>query len=105
MVPYVFYISDVELTDKPGIAIKADRGFTTRDMLEELKTDLPPFLNNRHQPSATEVDNGQKIAALRIHVERAIGRIKTFNILRYQFANICHSNADMTWWHNKTKSS
>jgi len=91
---FVGSISDVELTkqsgllealtDKPGIAIMADRGFTIKDMLEQLNIELniPPFLNDRQQLPAKEVDSGRKIAALRIHVERAIGRIKTFNILK-----------------------
>ena len=62
----------------------ANRGFTIRDMVEELNIELniSPLLNNRHQLPATEVDNGRKIAALCIHVEWTIGRIKTFNILR-----------------------
>ena len=98
MIPYVLgppvfvgSISDVELTkrsglletltDKSDIAIMADRGFTVRDRLEKLDVELniPLFL---HRPPATEVDSGRKIAALHIHVERAKGRIKTFNILR-----------------------
>jgi len=74
-------ISDVELTkqsgllealtDKPGIAIMADRGFTIKDMLEQpnIQLNIPPFLNDRQQLPAKEVDNGWKIAALRIHVE------------------------------------
>ena len=87
-------ISDVELTrtcgildtlaDKPGISIMADRGFTIKDMLKELNIDLniPPFLEGRHQLPAAEVEQGRKIASLRIHVERAIGRLKTFSILK-----------------------
>ena len=90
---FIGSISDVELTkqsgflkvltDKLGIAIMADRGFTIKDMLEELNIELNilPFINNRQQLPATEVDSGWKIAALRIHVERAIVRLKTFNIL------------------------
>lgn len=91
---YVGSISDVELTrtcgildtlvDKPGISIMADRGFTIKDMLKELNIDLniPPFLEGRHQLPAAEVEQGRKIASLRIHVERAIGRLKTFSILK-----------------------
>ena len=83
---YVGSISDVVLTrtsgfldklqDKPGISIMADRGFTIREMLKELDIELniPPFMQGR------EIQEGRTIASLRIHVERAIGRIKTFNI-------------------------
>ena len=91
---FVGSISDVELTklsgflevieDKPGIAIMADRGFTIKDMLDKLQIELniPPFLNERKQLPSDEVDQGRKTAALHIHVERAISRIKTYNILK-----------------------
>ena len=90
---YVGSISDVELTrssgflnklqDKPGILIMADRGFTMRDILKELNIELnsPPFMQGRQQLPQEEIQEGRKIASLRIHVERAIGRIKTFNII------------------------
>ena len=91
---FVGSISDVELTknsgflttlqDKPGVSIMADRGFTIKDMLKELNIDLnmPPFLEGKRQFSSEDVQEGRKIASLRIHVERAIGRIKTFRILK-----------------------
>ena len=90
---YVGSISDVELTrvsgfltkleDKPGVSIMADRGFTIKDMLSKLNVDLniPPFMEGRQQLPAQEVQEGRRIASLRIHVERAIGRIKSFRIL------------------------
>ena len=90
---YVGSISDVELTrvcgfltalkDKQGVSIMADKGFTIRDMLKEIGIDLniPAFLNEK-QLSCNDVEKGSKIASLRIHVERAIGRIKTFQILK-----------------------
>jgi len=91
---YVGSISDVELTkccglldilqDKPGVAVMADRGFTIKDMLKEINVELniPPFLLDKQQLTAGEVEEGRKIAAVRIHVERAIGRIKQFTILK-----------------------
>ena len=91
---YVGFISDVDLTrhsrflqtlaDKPGVSIMADRGFTVKEMLKELNIELniPPFLQGRQQLPQEEVQKGRKIALLRIHVERAIGRIKTFSILK-----------------------
>ena len=42
---------------------------------------IPLFLEGRKQLPADEVHKGRKIASLRIHVERAIGRIKNFGIL------------------------
>lgn len=100
---YVGSITDVELTrlsgfldklkDKPGIAIMADRGFTVKDMLRELNIELniPP---GRQQLPYQEIEEGRKIASLRIHVERAIGRIKTFEICKgtipLSMARICN---------------
>ena len=52
-----------------------DRGFTIKDMLQELGADLnlPPFLEGRKQLTAEKVTQGRSIATLRIDVERAIG--------------------------------
>ena len=84
---YVGSISDVELTQvsgfwdavkgKQGISIMADKGFTIRDMLKKINVDLNilAFLNQK-QFSVQDISKGRKIASLRIHVERAIGRIK-----------------------------
>ena len=62
----------------------ADRGFTIKDLLKQLKIDLniPPFLEGKQQLSPQEIESGRKIASLWIHVERAIGRIKLFSILK-----------------------
>ena len=91
---YVGSISDVDLTrlsgflevvqDKSGVSIMADRGFTVRDLFNDLGVELniPPFLEGRQQLPTQEVESGRKIASLRIHVERAIGRMKLFSILK-----------------------
>ena len=62
----------------------ADRGFTIKDLLKQLKIDLniPLFLEGKQQLSPQEIERGRKIVSLRIHVERAIGRIKLFSILK-----------------------
>ena len=90
---YVGSISDVELTresgfldaikGKVGISIMADKGFTIRDLLQKIDVELniPAFLKEK-QLSAEDVTKGRKIASVRIHVERAIGRIKKFQILK-----------------------
>ena len=89
--PCVFgSISDVELTresgylntlkDKPGISIMADTGFTIKYMLKDIGIELniPPFMEGRTQLPSTEVQEGRRIASVRIHVERAIGRFLLF---------------------------
>ena len=88
---YLGSISDPELTKvsgflekvSPGVSIMADRGFTIKDLLSAIGADLnlPPFLRGKKQLSADEVAEGRSIASLRIHVERAIGRMKHFQIL------------------------
>lgn len=91
---FVGSLSDVELTrisgflsslpNKHGISIMADRGFTIQDMLKDIGAELniPPFMEGRQQLPSDEVQEGRRIASVRIHVERAIGRIKTFSILQ-----------------------
>ena len=88
---YLGSISDPELTQtsgfldklQPGVSVMADRGFTIKDMLNNIGADLnlPPFLEDRKQFPAREVKEGRSIATLRIHVERAIGRMKQYKIL------------------------
>lgn len=94
---FVGSISDPELTrcsgllskldGKGNVSVMADRGFTIRDQLQNIGVDLniPPFLEGRGQLPANEVQQGRAIASLRIHVERAIGRMKNFTILKGVF--------------------
>ena len=65
-----------------GDSVMADRGFTIADLLEMkgVTLNIPPMKVN-DQLSETELITTRRIAALRIHVERAIGRIKNFKIL------------------------
>ena len=94
---FVGSISDVELTrhsglldkleGKSGIAIMADRGFTIKNELAKIGIELniPPFMEGCQQLPPEEVQRGRTISSLRIHVERAIGRMKTFRILKETF--------------------
>lgn len=93
---YVGSISDVKLTRISGfleklppptsnpLSIMADRGFTVRDQLKQVGYDLniPAFLEGRKQLTAEECKQTRNIASVRIHVERAIGRVKNFAILK-----------------------
>lgn len=62
----------------------ADRGFTIHDQLNEvgIELNIPPFLDGQNQLASNKVQEGHTIASLRIHVERAIGRIKNYTILK-----------------------
>jgi hypothetical protein len=85
-------ISDIEITKKsgildllePGDQVMVDKGFPIGSVLEEKHCSLviPPFLRHASnaQFTAEQVTETQKIARLRIHVERAIRRIKEYHI-------------------------
>ena len=64
--------------------VMADRGFLIEGVLNDMgvKLHLPSFKgSDRPQLSAREVFSSEKISSVRIHIERAIQRIKTFHIL------------------------
>ena len=66
-----------------GDAIMADRGLQISAELEErgVLVILPAFRGaDRAQLTSKEVHSPQRIAEVRIHVERAIGKIKNFRI-------------------------
>ena len=52
--------------------------------VKEVNIDLniPPFLDGCSQLTPEKIEARRKIASLRIHVERVIGRMKSFNILK-----------------------
>ena len=76
-----------KLKEMTGLSIMADRGFTIRESLEKygVQLNLPPFMEGRGQLPAEEVQIGRTIASVRIHVERAIGRMKQFKMLKGVF--------------------
>ena len=83
-------ISDKELTRKsgildllePGDSVMADKGFDIEEdlMLKGVRLNIPPFLRGKEQFSENELVVTRRIASLRIHVERAMERIKNFHI-------------------------
>lgn len=67
---------------KPGDNVVADRGFEITDILPPgVGLNIPPFKGARAQLTAEEVTETVHIASVRIHVERAIGRIKNYHLL------------------------
>jgi hypothetical protein len=87
---YTGSISDIEITKKsgildllqPGDQVMVDKGFQIEALLEakQCSVVIPPFLRSDAQFTAEQVTETQKIARLRIHVERAIRRIKEYHI-------------------------
>ncbi|XP_046578747.1 uncharacterized protein LOC124286417 [Haliotis rubra] len=67
----------------PGDEVMADRGFTISNELyaRRVKLNIPAFMKGRKQLSATECIETRRIASVRIHVERAIARLKSYRIL------------------------
>ena len=92
---YTGCISDRQLVIESGILpllellpagkqVMADRGFEIQDLLvkSNLILNIPPFKGSKSFLSLEDVVKTQKIAAVRIHVERAISGVKTkFHIL------------------------
>ena len=87
---YTGHISDREIVTRSGFlnlpfargdSVMADKGFTVQDLLPlGVSLNIPPFLGNKGQMTPEEVVQTQQIASLRIHVERAINKIKNFHI-------------------------
>jgi hypothetical protein len=67
-----------------GDQVMVDKGFTIQDLLDKKGASLviPPFLREEEQFQSSEVIMTQQIARLRVHVERAIRRVKEFKILQ-----------------------
>ena len=84
-------ISDKEITLLERLDnVMADRGFVMNYNLEPLgcTLNIPPSLNNQRQPgqfSEIQVKEPQEIPDSRIHVERAISRIRTFKSYKMYF--------------------
>lgn len=84
-------ISDRELSIRSGFinleynegdSVMADKGFTIADLLakKQVILNIPPFLRGKDQFTESETVETEKIASVRILVERRIGRIKNFHI-------------------------
>ena len=85
-------VSDKHLTVHCGILnllthgdlVLADRGFDIGDDLAVFGATLaiPPFTKGKNQLSQKEVETARALSHVRIHVERAIGRVKQYKILQ-----------------------
>ncbi|XP_057299016.1 uncharacterized protein LOC130629707 [Hydractinia symbiolongicarpus] len=68
----------------PGDNLMADKGFNISDLLvgRGSKLIIPPFLKDKIRFTRKNCNRTSNIAKARIHVERAIARIKDFRILQ-----------------------
>ena len=87
---YTGHISDREIVMRSGFlnlpfargdSVMADKRFPVQDLLPHgVSLNIPPFLGSKGQMTPEEVVQTQQIASLRIHVQRAINKIKNFHI-------------------------
>ena len=98
--------SDKEATKDCGIlslleendSIMADKGFDIENILpKNISLNIPPFLRESEHLSLEEETEIRRIPALRIHVERAIRRIKCFRILKMEFALSMAADLKKIW--------
>lgn len=70
---------------EPGDLILADRGFPLREdlLMKGATLKIPPPSSGIEQMTQENVKATKRIANARIHVERAIGRMKNFALLRH----------------------
>ncbi|XP_077508829.1 uncharacterized protein LOC144120320 [Amblyomma americanum] len=82
-----FIMSDCGVEDLigPGDEVMADRGFvlSTNLDIQGVKLNVPSFTRGKSQLSESEETQTSRIASVRIHVERAINRTKTFRIFKH----------------------
>ena len=102
-------ISDVEIVQRCGIlkkdlwdesdSLMADRGFNIENLLKPLGVSLniPALLHGREQLTNEEVTENQTIASVRIHVERAIQRIKKFRQICNEIPLVLHGSINQIW--------
>ena len=104
---YTGSMSDREIVTRSGFlsqafengdTVMADKGFTIEDILPlGVKLNIPPFLGANAQMSAEDVIRTQQIAGLRIHVERAINKIKNFLVWKGEIPLSLFSVVNQMW--------
>ena len=93
-------ISDKELTEKSGLldllecgdAIMANKGFDIQETIAKrnpLEHSSSLGIQTKQMP-ALDIERTRRIAELRIHVERVIGRGRRFEILNHKFPHTMH---------------
>lgn len=84
---------------EPHDSVMADRGFEIQDLLvpKKVSLNIPPFMRCKDQLDPDEEDETRQIAAVRIHVERAIERIKNYNILKQIIPNSMAEDLNKIW--------
>ncbi|XP_060067919.1 uncharacterized protein LOC132548115 [Ylistrum balloti] len=85
---------------KEGDGVMADKGFNIHSEVEEcgLKLNIPPFARSGVQMTKHDALHTKKIAAHRVHVERAIARIKRFQIVARRLPLSLYTSINQIWY-------
>ena len=77
----------------------ADKGFDIEELIKPIgvQLNIPAFLGDKSQLDVNEVNESQKIARVRIHVERAIERIKRYRQLKNIIPLSLHGSINQLW--------
>ena len=77
-----------------------DKGFLIEKEVEEigLKLNIPPFARANRQMPHADVDLTKKIAKHRVHVERAIAKIKKIKIVSGRIPISRLGNINQIWY-------
>ncbi|KAK3105240.1 hypothetical protein FSP39_020500 [Pinctada imbricata] len=83
-----------------GDGVMGDKGFNIESEVESLglRLNIPPFAQSGKQMSQHDALYTKKIAMHRVHVERAIRRIKSFKILSGRFPLSLMSSVNQIWY-------
>ena len=83
---------------EPGNSVMADKGFSIEnDLPPYVQLNIPPFLREKGSLTIEEETQTRRIASVRVHVERAIRRIKTFRILKTVFPISMAADLNKIW--------
>lgn len=85
---------------KRGDGLMEDKGFLNDKDVKELglKLNIPPFAKSSLQMPVSGVEKTKKIAKYRVHVERAIAKVKHFKILSGRIPNSMLVNINEIWF-------
>ena len=80
-------------------AVMADKGFDIGDELKKvnLRLNIPPFLANQSAFSEGDVIKTQTVAQHQIHIERAIGKVRRFQIFSNEIPVTMFGNINQIW--------
>ena len=90
--------SGISKSMERGDSVMADWGFDiSEDLPEGVELNIPPFMRGKDQLTVKEETKTRRIASVRIHVERAIERIKNYRILKRRFPTSMITELNKVW--------